>query len=365
MDVHQAEIVTGELVPFDRPIGGTVALPPNLAVRDALALGWIESYDNDSPNTAERYARDVPGWTYKGGEVVKADPRAAGSFFGWSDDKGYDVFSMLPWHIEQYIRWLQTADHLGRYTRRQRLSKSTVAGKVAAASSFYKYAARQSRDQIVHNPVTAARRPKPSAESSTRGLGKGEVDAMLAVAQRAGRKEYALVMLLATAGLRASEVCKLDTGDLMRDSGEWVVRVVRKGAAGDTTSVPIPEVTARALRRYMRGRRGPMFQRADGERMTRQALAYTVGALARAAFPKKHPNDPDPAAGITPHVFRHTCTTLLLNSGVAIQDVQALMDHASISTTERYDRANRKRNNPAVAVLGELFEDGLPDVDAA
>jgi integrase/recombinase XerD len=357
-------VIDAEIVPLDASSGGAVALRPDLAVRDALALAWVESYDTDSPNTAERYARDVPGWTFKSGAIVRADPRAPGSFFGWADDNGYDVAAVLPWHVEQYIRYLSTAEHLGRYTRTRRLSKSTIAGKVAAVSSFYKYAARQSRDRIIHNPVTAARRPKPSPESSTRGLDKAEVDKMLAAAQQEGRREYALLLLLATAGLRASEVCKMDTSDLMRDSGEWVVRVVRKGAAGDTTNVPIPDVTARALRRHMRGRRGPMFQRHDGQRMTRQALAYTVGVLARRAFPKRHPNDPDPAAGITPHVFRHTCTTLLLNRGVTIQDVQALMDHASISTTERYDRANRKRNNPAVAVLGEMFEDGFPDVEA-
>lgn len=355
-------VIEAEIVPSGTRLGSEVALRPDLVQRDALALAWVESYDTESPNTAERYARDVPGWTFKGGIIVKADPRAPGSFFGWADQNGYDVAAMLPWHIEQYIRYLTTAEHLGRYTRTQRLSKSTIAGKVAAVSSFYKYAARQSRDRIIHNPVTAARRPKPSSESTTRGLDKAEVDRMLAAAQSSGPREYALVMLLATAGLRASEVCKMDTSDLMRDSGEWVVRVVRKGAAGDTTNVPVPDVTARALRRYMRGRRGPMFQRADGQRMTRQALAYTVGVLARRAFPKQHPNDPDPAAGVTPHVFRHSCTTLLLNRGVTIQDVQALMDHASISTTERYDRANRKRNNPAVAVLGEMFEDGLPDV---
>lgn len=353
-------VIVGEIVPVSSP--AALALPPNLALRDALALGWIESYDTDSPNTAERYARDVPGWSWKNRAVVSAADRAPGSFFGWADANGYDVFTMLPWHVEQYIRYLTTAEHLGRYTRTQRLSKSTIAGKVAAASSYFKYAARQSRDRAIPNPCDGTKRPRPSKRSKTLSLTKGEVDAMLRAAQSLGRREYALIMLLVTSGLRASEVCKLDTGDLLRDSGEWMVRTVRKGET-DEKLVPVTDVAARALRRYMRGRRGAMFRRADGLRMTRQALAYTVGVIAREAFPR------DPITGATvadrvhPHVFRHTATTLAIKAGVPIQDVQALMDHASISTTEGYYHAESRRNNPAVRVLGELFEDGLPDVD--
>lgn len=348
-------VIEGQLVPVRSP--DALALPPNTALRDALALGWLQSYDTDSPNTAARYARDVPGWSWKEGQPLPADERAPGSFFAWADTNGYDVFTMLPWHVEQFIRYLTTAEHLGRYTRTRRLSKSTISGKVAAVSSFYKYAARQSRDRAIPNPTLGTKRPRPSAESKTLGLEKAEVDAMLRVAGQRGRREYALVMLLATSGLRASEVCRLDTGDLVRSGGGWKLSVVRKGET-DTKLVPVTDVAARALRRYMRGRRGPLFQRTDGARMTRQALAYTLGSIARQAFP----GDGSVAARVTPHVFRHTATTLALKGGVAIQDVQALMGHTSIATTQRYDRANRLDDNPAVRALDAMFEDGLPDV---
>lgn len=351
-------IIGAELVPAGS--GGAVALPVNLVLRDSLAKGWIESYDTDSPNTAQRYARDVPGWTWKDGVVVPADDRAAGSFFGWADANGYDVFAMLPWHVEQYIRYLSTAEHLGRYTRSRRLSKSTISGKVAAVSSYYKYAARQSRDVPIPNPTLGTKRPKVATESKTLGLDKEQVDAMLRVARGWGAREYALVMLLATSGLRASEVCKLDVGDLERDGGEWMVRAVRKGH-GDAELVPIPDVAARALRRYMRGRRGALFLRPDGARLTRQALAQTVASIAREVWPPR-PEDTEPFyRRVTPHVFRHTATTLALKEGVAIQDVQSLMGHTSIATTQRYDRAARRHNNPAVKALGALFDDGTTD----
>lgn len=345
--------VSGDLVPAG-PSPGALAQRPATDMRDALAQAWVESHENDSPHTAERYARDVPGWTYRHSRVQPADDRLPGSFFRWADEHGYDVFQMLPWHIEQYRRYLQTAEHVGRYTHQRRLSESTIAGKIAAVSSFYRYCQRQSRHQVIPNPTVGAKRPKVSTVSKTLGLSKGEVDAMLRVAQQRGTREYAIVMLLVTTGLRVSEMCQLDTGDLVRDGGDWMIRVVRKGSSDDVR-VAVPDPTARALRRHIRGRRGPMFQRRDGARLTRQAAAQAIASLAKAAGITKV---------ITPHSLRHTATTLALQSGVSILDVQALMGHASVSTTARYDRAMRVRDNPAARALGEMFEDGLLDVDA-
>lgn len=48
---------------------------------------------------------------------------------------------------------------------------------------------------------------------------------------------------------------------------------------------------------------------------------------------------------------------------MSILDVQALMGHASVSTTARYDRAMRVRDNPAARALESMFEDGLPDIE--
>jgi hypothetical protein len=82
------------------------------SMRDALAHAWVEAHGNDSDNTAERYRRDIA------------------TFFGWADEPGYDVFAMIPWHVEQHRRWLQTAEHHGRYMNTRKLSTQTIAGKL-------------------------------------------------------------------------------------------------------------------------------------------------------------------------------------------------------------------------------------------
>lgn len=334
---------TGQLVPAPPPLtDGQVEHLRARQLRDELARGWWESFEDDSPNTAERYRRDIT------------------QFFAWADANGYDVFQMIPWHIQQFRAWLGQPDRVQRYTRKTKLSDATIAGRVAAVSSFYRYAQEQAgRRGFVPNPAEGVRRPKVSKESQTAGLTEDEVKAVLRVAATRGRREYALVMLLASTGLRVSEVCQLDTGDLVRDAGTWALRVVRKGYGSTAVFVTCPDPAARALRRYMRGRRGPMFKGNDGERMTRRQAAYWVKAMTAQALGR--PEDGGPR--VSPHSFRHTATTIALNRGVPLADVAALMGHVSTQTTARYDRANRRRDNAAARALAEVFEDDLPDVD--
>lgn len=337
------EAVSAEVVHAPPPSGQEVASLRARSTRDALALGWWEQYEDDSPNTARRYERDIK------------------QFFAWADASGYDVFTMIPWHIQQYRRWLGEPDRVERYRKKTQLSDSTIAGRLAAISSFYRYCQEQAgRQGFVPNPARNIRRPKPSKESLTAGLTRDQVDAILVVARKRGPREYALVLLLVTVGLRISEVCDLDTGDLVKDSGRWALKVKRKGQGRDRVTVTCPDTTARALWRYMRGRRGAMFRGNDAERMTRRQASHWVVRMAAAALGS--PNDlQNPGPRVTPHSFRHTATTLALDAGVPMADVAAQMGHTSTQTTARYDRANRRLDNPAALKLGQMFDDGTTD----
>lgn len=336
MDPDFHGVTEGVLVPRDSPLP---ALRPSLSERDALARAWLDAVANDSGHTASAYRTDIAG------------------FFEWVDAAGLDVFSLLPAVLDQYRKHLQTGEHTGRYVNQRKLKPATVARKLTAVSSFYKYGQRQGTGLVRWNPVEHIRRPKPPRTSTTLGLDQVELSALLDVARRRGPREYALVMLLAGTGLRISEVCNADTGDLVRESGRWYLRVVRKG--GEEGLVGVADPCARAVRRYMRGRRGPLFQGNDGERMTRRQAAHWIQAMANDALGK--PGQPGHKR-ITPHSLRHTIATTLLDQGISISDVQALLGHTTIATTARYDRARRERSNPAVAAMAAILEDGTPDV---
>lgn len=302
--------------------------------RDEIAEKWIREHGASSQHTAARYRRDIT------------------VFFDWADAQGYDVFAMLPWHIGEYATWLAEGDHAGRYRGSTRLSPQTRSGRIAAVSSFYRFVQQNVTTMFVPNPAEHVKRPRVARESKTRGLDAAELDALRGEALRRGPLQYALVQLLAGTGLRISEVVGADTGDLRRDGRQWYLYVVRKGS-DDQVPVQVPEPAVRALHRYLRGRRGPLFIGQAGGRMSRQAAANRIRSMAVAAGID--------GKRITPHSLRHTATTLALSAGVHMRDVAALMGHSSMETTARYDRANRQRDNPAAAALGALIADDLPD----
>ena len=294
------------------------------AARDEIAEKWLRERGASSKHTADRYRRDIR------------------VFFDWADDNGHDVFAMLPWHIGDYAAFLAEGGA-------GELKASTRAGRLNAVSAFFRFVQQNVRDRVLPNPAQHVKRPVVRRESTTRGLDGPELAALRAEAKRRGAREYALVQLLAGSGLRVSEAVGADTHHLKREGGEWYLYVKRKGHE-DRLPVQVPLQAARAINRYLRGRKGPLFLDNAGRRLSRQAASNRVQYMAMAAgiVGRK----------VTPHSLRHTATTLALSAGVPIRAVQVQMGHASTETTARYDRANRQRDNPTVAALGLLIDDG-------
>jgi site-specific recombinase XerD len=308
--------------------GSTVAAVSGVTreQRDEIAARWLREKGARSQHTADRYGRDIA------------------TFFRWADERGHDVFAMLPWHLGAYAADLKDG-WAGE------LSASTRAGRINAVSAFYRFVQQNVEGSFIRNPAEHVRRPEVSRESRTRGLDADELVRLRAAARETGPRDYALVQLLVGAGLRISEALEADTHHLRREGGQWYLYVVRKGSE-DRVPVQVPDYAAYALRRYWRGRRGAAFLGRDGGRMSRRAALNRVRALAK-------------RAGITgrnlsPHSLRHTATTLALSAGVGIRDVQVQMGHSSTETTARYDRANRMRDNPTIAALNALIADDLP-----
>jgi integrase/recombinase XerD len=268
-------------------------------------------------------------------------------FFGWADGAGHDVFAMLPWHVGDYGAWLAEGGA-------GELSASTQAARLSAVSSFYTWLQRNVRGEVLHNPAEHVARPPVERESRTRGLDAEEIAQLRAAAEHRGAREYALVQLLVGTGLRISEALGADTRHLRREGGRWYLYVRRKGHV-DRVPVQVPDAAAAAVRRYLRGRVGPLFLDDAGHRMSRQAAANRVRSLAEMA---------GISGRVSPHSLRHAATTLaLLAPGVTLRDVSQQMGHVSAETTIRYDRANRRRNNAAANALAGVVADDQPDPD--
>lgn len=316
-----------DLVPFR---AGAVAAASGITreQRDEIAAKWIREKGIRSEHTAARYARDIA------------------VFFRWADERNLDVFALLPWQVAEYAADLKDGWNGD-------LKASTRAGRINAVSSFYRFV-QQNAGVSVSNPAQATPRPEVSRRSKTRKLTADELTALRDEARRRNPQVYALVQLLVGAGLRVSEALGADTHHLRREGAEWYLYVQRKGSE-DRVPVQVPVEAVRAIRRHVGGRKGPLFVDRAGHRLSRQAASNRIRSAAIAAGVTDR--------NVSPHSLRHTSTTLALDSGVSIRDVQVQMGHTSTETTARYDRDNRERNNPTVAALGRLIADDLTDDD--
>ncbi|MHA7278885.1 tyrosine-type recombinase/integrase [Arthrobacter sp. MDT2-2] len=277
-----------------------------------------------------RHGRTLAAWelSLPGSEhTLRAYRRNLGQFCGWLDGRGLDLLGVERVHIDGYRHTLTGAP-------------ATVAQKLAAVSSFYRYAA--SAGVVSINPVDLVTRPKVSADhSATQGLSKGQARALLEAARADGPRSHALVALLMFTGIRVSEALNASTADYGHDAGHRTLTVRRKGGTVAKVAVPAPAVEA--LNTYL-GTTGqdlvtaagmglPIFTTATGKRWAPSEAFRTVQRLARVAGIEGE---------ISPHSLRHAFATIALDAGTALHDLQDSMGHADPRTTRRYDRA---RNN--------------------
>ena len=194
---------------------------------------------------------------------------------------------------------------------------------------------------IEHSPAEHVRRPKIDTESATLGLDRMELSAFIAQGAAAGPMDHALACLLGLLGLRVSEACSIDIGDLGTDRGHRTVTVLGKGSK--LALLPLPPRVARALD-LAAGERlsGPLLLSQSGSRMNRHAATRIVRRLATRAGITKH---------ISPHSLRHSFITAALDAGVALRDVQIAARHADPRTTTRYDRAKNNLDRHASYIV--------------
>lgn len=227
------------------------------------------------------------------------------------------------------------------------LGRSTVARRLAALRSFYRFLNRSGRSaedpaRRVRAPRGARRLPGYLSAAQTRTL----FDLLEAKVEAGGgfaaARDLALLEVLYSCGLRLAEAHALDLSDV--DLRDRTVRVTGKGRK--ERIVPMGGKAARALERYLArrrrvaegdavaGRRGAagaarraLFLSRRGGRLSRRQIARRVSAaLERVA----------PGEGLSTHALRHTFATHLLDRGAGIMAVKELLGHASLSTTRGY-----------------------------
>jgi integrase/recombinase XerD len=258
--------------------------------------------------------------------TLRAYSRSMAGYCGWLDARGMDLLGVKRPHVDGYRHGLTGAP-------------ATVAARLAALSSFYRYAL--SADVIAGgNPVELVKRPRVDADhSDTQGLTRDQARALLAAARAAGLRSHALVSLLLFTGIRLGEALNAGTADYGHDSGHRTLSIRRKGGTEGKVAVPAPAVEAvnaylgTSGRELVAGTAGgglPIFTTTTGKRWNPSEAFRTVQRLAKVAGIEGR---------ISPHSLRHAFATIALDAGTALHDLQDSMGHADPRTTRRYDRA--------------------------
>lgn len=235
----------------------------------------------------------------------------------------YDVVprNVEPEMVERYMSWLY--EH-GR-------EKSSQARNLSGVKSFFNFMLIE--EMIDSSPAEHIAAPKPSRILPDT-LSIEEIDAMISSIDTTtvkGLRDRAILELLYSCGLRVTELCDLKIGDLF--FGEGYIRVVGKG--DKQRLVPISGVARDRIQLYMDVRPGRkssveylfLNNREKPKPLTR-VMVFTIikQAALRAGVSKQ----------VSPHTFRHSFATHLLEGGASIRHVQELLGHESILTTEIY-----------------------------
>ena len=171
-----------------------------------------------------------------------------------------------------------------------------------------------------------------------------------------GQRDYAILSLMITTGLRTIEVIRADIGDLRAIGNDTVLYIQGKGHDEKTDFVKVSEPVEMAIREYLRNRqtddRQPLFaseaNRNKGDRMTTRSISRIVkDNLISAGFNSDR---------LTAHSLRHTAATLNLLNGGTIEETQQLLRHTSINTTMIYSHhLDRMKNNSEDRVAKAIF----------
>ena len=208
-------------------------------------------------------------------------------------------------------------------------SRASVLRRASALRSLLRFM----RDEggLVGDPFAGLTLPKRE-RSLPKFLSESEMTQLLST-QGQKPRDRALLELLYSSGLRRSEVSGLNVGDV--DFMAGTVRVFGKGSKERV--VPVGNTALGALREYLKTRGGvnlrgdePLLCNARGARLSGSGIALLVR---RAAAFKK----------LTPHQFRHSFATHLLNAGADIREVQEMLGHKSLNATQVYTHVSLQR----------------------
>jgi integrase/recombinase XerC len=293
-------------LPFDRETSETIA-------------AWLDSLVMErgrAETTRDAYARDLEQFTGYLQRALKRPPALA------------DVA-----HID-----LKTIRGFMASRRKQGASSRSLARTLSALRTFYRWL--ETERGIANQAITRVLRPKvghsvPKPLTVTKAAAVAE--AVTHDEPWIAARDTAVLLLLYGSGLRISEALSIPLKDVPTAQRD-VLRIVGKG--GKERAVPVLPVTIDAIADYLRlcphplDAETPIFRGARGGPLSPRIIQLVMARL------RERLGLPETA---TPHALRHSFATHLLSAGADLRQIQDLLGHASLATTQLYTEVDRDR----------------------
>lgn len=237
------------------------------------------------------------------------------------------------------------------------LKPTTVQNYITATRIFFKWTEQEGLYPNIAEHVKGAKLDKNHKKDYLTSRQAKEVLAGVQTDSEEGLRNYAILSLMVTGGLRTIEVSRANVGDLRTLGENTVLFVQGKGREEKTEYIKISAPVEKAIRTYLKARENveegqPLFTSTSNNSRGKRITTRTVSGVVKTALR----NAGYDSARLTAHSLRHTAITLALLAGREITEVQQFARHANLNTTMIYNHAlDQAKNGCSDAITNAIF----------
>lgn len=307
-------------------------------------------------------------------ELILQDNRAvvAGGLSNWLDRffmfidvkaKSADTYKKA---TKQFMKYLAEND-ISEPTRETVISwreylraehkPTTIQLYLTAVKLFFTWLEQEGLYKNIANKVKGVKIQKGHKKDSLTSNQSKEVLSDIDTTTAKGKRDFAIVALLLTTGLRTIEIVRADVADLRTVGDSTVLFIQGKGRDEKSEYVKVAPQVEKALREYLKTRDSlnddePLFTSTSNENKGERLTTRTISKIAKTSLVNAGLN----SDRLTAHSFRHTAGTLALMNGAELTQVQQLLRHTNINTTMIYLHSiDRAKNNSEAIVADAIF----------
>lgn len=259
--------------------------------------------------------------------------------------------------VIEFLDWIEKSRHCSISTRNQRL---------VALHSFFRYVQKESPENLYEIQKILRIPNKKGPKTLVPFLTGEEMKILLSqpdTTTKEGRRDLVLLVVLYDSAARVQELIDLKIKDV-RLSNPAVIKLHGKG--NKTRQVPIMEKARKLLEDYLKHQKindaiskgdQPLFVNQNRQKLSRWGVSYIINKYVGLA---KKDSKFTVSFPVTPHVFRHSKSMHLLQSGVNLIYIRDILGHCDCSTTEIYARADTEMKRKAIEAA---YSDVLPSKD--